>query len=144
MLNIILNIIGLILVIFSIYLIFKDIRKQNKLVNNLDSIENKLKEYYKLTEEIAGNFDDIIEYKLDAIDNKINNKILKDIKNKDIEDKNIKVEDNESNEISNIIPIHKKVIELKEIGLTKEEIAKKLNKGIREIEIILKIYEIKK
>ena len=140
MLNIILNIIGLILVIFSIYLIFRDIRKQNKLVNDLDSIENKLKEYYNLTEEIAENFDDIIEYKLDTI----NNKISKDIKNKDIEDKNIKVEDNESNEISNIIPIHKKVIELKEIGLTKEEIAKKLNKGIREIEIILKIYEIKK
>lgn len=144
MLNIILNIIGLILVIFSIYLIFRDIRKQNKLVSDLDSIENKLKEYYNFTEEIAENFDDIIEYKLDTIDNKINNKILKDIKNKDIEDKNIKVEDNESNEISNIIPIHKKVIELKEIGLTKEEIAKKLNKGIREIEIILKIYEIKK
>ena len=139
MLNIILNIIGLTLVIFSIYFIFKDIRKQSNLANDLNSIENKIKEYHELTEEIAENFDDIMEYKLDTIDNEINNRFLK---GKEIKDKDM--EDSKTDEIQNLAPIHRKVIELREIGLTKEEIAKKLNKGIREIEIILKIYEIKK
>ena len=42
-------------------------------------------------------------------------------------------------ENKNNINYAEKVIELKNIGLTNEEIAKKLGKGIREVDIILKM-----
>jgi hypothetical protein len=138
MLNIILNIIGLILIAFSICVIGKNTRKQKELVNDLKTIEDKLKEYHRFTEEIAGSFDDIIKYKLDTIDTKIDNTL----DNKILRDKDEK--SNETDEALNLSSIHTKVIELKKIGLTNEEIAKKLNKGVREIEIILKMHEIKK
>lgn len=138
MLNIILNIIGLILIAFSICVIGKNTRKQKELVNDLKTIEDKLKEYHRFTEEIAGSFDDIIKYKLDTIDTKIDNTL----DNKILRDEDEK--SNETDETLNLSSIHTKVIELKKIGLTNEEIAKKLNKGVREIEIILKMYEIKK
>lgn len=142
MLNIILNIIGLILIAFSICVIGKNTRKQKELVNDLKTIEDKLKEYHRFTEEIAGSFDDIIKYKLDTIDTKIDNRLDTKIDNKILRDEDEK--SNETDETLNLSSIHTKVIELKKIGLTNEEIAKKLNKGVREIEIILKMYEIKK
>lgn len=74
--------------------------------------------------------DDSYEFKRDnlSIDDVKSNKISRQILFNDIENKNN-------------INYAEKVIELKNIGLTNEEIAKKLEKGIREVDIILKMNE---
>lgn len=142
MLNIILNTVGIVLIIYSIYIIKKDTNKENNVINELDLIEGRVQEYYNLTEEIIENFDGIIDSKLDML-NKDNKNLSK------IHPSN---ENNLVNSLinpvnSNIDPVnsfHNKIIELNSVGLTKEEIAKKLNKGIREIDMVLKIYNVKK
>lgn len=141
MTTIILNTVGLILIIYSIYVIRKDMKSQKTVVDDLNLIEKRVKEYYNLTEEIVEGFDEIIDSKLEMInkENKKNNK--EELSN--LDDKFNNSIDNNSptfhNENLNLF--HKKIIELEKIGLTKEEIAKKLNKGVREIEIILKMYK---
>jgi GTPase involved in cell partitioning and DNA repair len=140
MLSIVLNIIGIILVLYSVYVINKDISKKKVLVDDLNLIEERVKEYYKLTENIVEDFDGIMESKLEIIDrNKAaeNNEQLipENIMEKFIVNDNRKINDKESSN-----SIYEKIIELKTIGLTNEEIAKKLNKGIREVEIVFKMY----
>lgn len=154
MLNIIFNIIGIALVIYSVYIIKKDIDRDKNLINELDIIEGKVKEYYNLTEDIVENFDQIIDSKLEILNRDYNS-----ISNNDLlteEDTVANVTDSldsknfsslinlENNKDDSITSFHKRIIELNDIGLTKEEIAKKLNKGIREIEMVLKIYNVKK
>ncbi|TCU72682.1 hypothetical protein EV204_10516 [Tissierella praeacuta] len=134
MISIILNTIGSILIIYSIYIIRKDL-VNNKINNdNLNSIEERVKEYYNLTENMVEEFSEVIHSKLEIINAENVQSVERQVYNKE--------EDSLNN--FNINPIHSKIIELEGIGLTKEEIARKLNKGIREIEIILKMYENKK
>lgn len=140
MITIILNIVGLILIIYSTYIIRKDLKKQNATVDDLNLIEERVKEYYNLTEEIVENFDEIIDSKLEMI-NMVNEKNSKDQSVNLGNDYNNIIGNNPTNSNQNTNSFQKKVIELENIGLTKEEIAKKLNKGVREIEIILKMYK---
>jgi len=142
MLKILLNIIGIILIIYSLYIIKKDNRKEYDVINELDSIEGRVKEYYNLTEEIIENFDGIIDSKLEML-NRDNKEINKDecLSENDNTTNNI-INNMNGNDSMNFS--HKKIIELNSIGLTKEEIAKKLNKGIREIDMVLKMYYVKK
>lgn len=134
MISIILNTIGSILIIYSIYIIRKDL-VNNKINNdNLNSIEERVKEYYNLTENMVEELSEVIHSKLEIINTENVQSVERQLYNKE--------EDSLNN--FNINPIHSKIIELEGIGLTKEEIARKLNKGIREIEIILKMYENKK
>lgn len=141
MATIILNVVGLILIIYSIYVIRKDMNNQKTIVDDLNLIENRVKEYYNLTEEIVEDFDEIIDLKLEMI-NKENKKKNKEELN-NLNDKFKSYIDNNSPTLpnENLNLFHKKIIELEKIGLTKEEIAKKLNKGVREIEIILKMHK---
>lgn len=142
MINIILNIIGILLIIYSISVISKDTKNENNKINELDLIEGRVKEYYNLTEDIIENFDEIIDSKLEMLnkDNKEIYKIQLPLE-KDIVNSLINHEAPNDNSINSF---HKKVIELFSLGLTNEEIAKKFNKGIREIDMIFKIYNIKK
>lgn len=140
MLSIGLNIIGIILILYSIYTINKDISKRKELSEDKHFPEERLKEHNQLSKEIVEDFDYIMKNKLDIRDNE------KIDSNKEIElpikttDKSIikdirKIANNENTNY-----LYQKTIELKMIGLTNEEIAKKLNKGIREVEIVLKMY----
>lgn len=146
MITITLNIIGLILIIYSISIIKKDLSNKEKTKDDLSLMEKRIKEYYNLTEEIVEEFDEIIDSKLEMIykENDIINTNPSKIHNTNSEEDtpltNNKV--NNNNKDTNLF--YNKVIELKRIGLTNEEIAKKLNKGIREVEIILKMYVNKK
>lgn len=148
MVNLIVNIIGILLIIISIYFIRKDLKYDNNVIDEINLIEDRVKEYYNLTEEIVESFDEIVDAKLTMLNkNKAN-------KNKDIqvnnptpvyEESNTKIDlfnitDTERN-ISN--SFHKKVLELNSIGLSTKEIAKKLNKGVYEIDIVLKMYSFK-
>ncbi|WP_313756538.1 hypothetical protein [Tissierella sp.] len=134
MISIILSTIGLILIIYSIHIIRKDLINSKDKNNDLNLIEERVKEYYNLTENMVEEFSEIIHSKLEIINMENKKSIERQLHN--IE------EDNLNN--FNINPLHNKIIELESIGLTKEEIARKLDKGIREIEIILKMHENKK
>lgn len=137
MLILIFNAMGLILIIFSLFVMAKDFKKDNEKARDLNRIENDVKEYYKLTEEIVETFDQIIDNKLELINHgqTSNSSILQKPQNeityKETYDNN---SENPDKEYIN------KIINLRSIGLTREEIARKLNKGIREVDIILKIY----
>lgn len=143
MLSVFLNITGIALIIYSILIIKKDISKNIVVYNDLRLIQDQVIEYYNLTEKTIVNFHEIIDAKLDIIDNEkshIKNEICdKDNLNVDLCNKS---DDKTSN--LELIPLNKKILDLSSIGLTNEEIAKRLNKGKREIEIILKLYNNKK
>ncbi|NLY84736.1 MAG: hypothetical protein GX077_00065 [Tissierellia bacterium] len=141
MLSYILFIVGFILIGISLLVILKDLKRSELEIEEINRIEENVKEYYKLTEEMIETFDDVIGSKIEEIsDEKINF-------NKDTEkDKRKKIDllevNNNTNKISdnNII---EKIFQLQSIGLNTEEIAKKLDKGVREIEIIIKMYSSK-
>lgn len=163
---IILNGIGIIFIIYAIYFIKKEnknipkieeIKETSKVVEDLILIEERVKEYYNLTEDIVEEFDKIIDNKLESIKIEQENNIdsINDIDI--IPSKNIfyqKDAAEQYNKQNAIIDINKekeenqlkvttypkKILELKKLGLTDQEIAKSLNKGVREIEIVLKMY----
>lgn len=137
MISIILSTIGTILIICSIYTIRKDLINNKSIVNDLNLIEKRVKEYYDLTKKRVEEIDEIIDSKLEIINIENKNNSDKQLYNVDESISN----DNLDNLNANLL--HNKIIELAKLGLTKEEIARKLNKGIREIEIILKIHGIK-
>lgn len=142
MLNYILSIIGFVLIGFSIFIINKDLKKTDTKLSNINEIEENVKGYYKLTEEMIETFDEVIGNKIEQINNeKINNPNMK-IQKDNLQMKIFTAEDNIFNKDFTDSTM-KKIIELQSIGLTKEEIAKKLNKGIRELEIIMKIHDLK-
>ena len=79
MVNLIVNIIGILLIIISIYFIRKDLKYDNNVIDEINLIEDRVKEYYNLTEEIVESFDEIVDAKLTMLNkNKAN-------KNKDIQ-----------------------------------------------------------
>lgn len=152
MLNIILNIVGVILIIYSLYSILKIYRKEEEKLDM--EIFNELEKLDK-----QGSFSSLIDEKLDESNDIqkrayikkeeiIDERSIKEsstLKKEDIKFKDLStglVKDiRNTNYTENINPIHKKVLELKNIGLTNEEISKKLDRSVREIDIILKLNE---
>lgn len=139
MLNITLNLIGIVLITYSIYVIRKDFSRKVNVTTNHESNNN---------EEILSVFNELVEFKLEKIKEEDNSELKNEAKG---QAKHREIEDLNKNSIRKkplepkapktmLDPTHGKIIELLEIGLTKEEIAKKLNKGIREIEIIIKLH----
>lgn len=144
MLNIILNIVGLILIIYAIITIRKDISKEASEINDLCIIENRVKEYYSLTEKNIKSFHEIIDDKLDIINDENIEDQIEEISHLNPIEIDSLIDNNLGNKELNLNPLHSKILELSSIGLTNDEIAKRLNKGKREIEIILKLYNDKK
>lgn len=140
MLSLVLNIIGIILVLYSIIIIKKDISMIKDDKNNI--IDNDLFKEEIFDEEILENFEVLMDSKIqssevknkqvtsETMTNQLNKQTMAIIKDHRISGKD-----------DNINPLHKKIIELESIGLNNEEIAKKMGKGVREIDIILKIYK---
>ena len=162
MLNISLNLIGIVLILYSIFIIKNDLLKNNLKIEDLTTIEKNVKNYHDSTNDIILSFNELIELKLEKIDDekdeKKDNELNKDNKsnkkeyNVDKKEDKLSIDSKDDNNRNDellktinkreeINPIHEKVIELLEIGLTKEEIAKRMNKGIREIEIIIKMHK---
>lgn len=142
MLSIVLNIIGITLVLYSIYVIRKDIAEKRISEEKLVELEEIKKEYYEYTKDSIEDFEFIIDSKTQISDLSNNQSGKESEINKTNKKTNSIIKDErvipESNHIN---PLHKKIIELESIGLTNEEIAKKLGRGIREIDIVLKIYK---
>ena len=147
MLNILLSIIGIILVIYSIIIIKKDIATKQDFEENIinkDFLEQSignLKEY-QFNDENVEVFDLLMDNKI-QLSNIKQNETNNESKVEKPYNKTIAiVQDNIINSKDDgISPLHKKIMELESIGLNNEEIAKKLGRGVREIDIILKIYK---
>lgn len=134
--------IGILITLVSLYFIIKNDNSEKKYYEEILSIYEEIKKYDELSRDTMAQMDGLIkstinllnddsyEFKRDnlSIDDVKSNKISRQILFNDIENKNN-------------INYAEKVIELKNIGLTNEEIAKKLEKGIREVDIILKMNE---
>ncbi|HEY8361333.1 MAG TPA: hypothetical protein VIK77_00450 [Tissierellaceae bacterium] len=140
MFNYILFFVGFILIIFSIIVIKKDLKKSELEIEEINKIEENVKEYYRLTEEMIEMFDNRLNDKMEEINKEkinleSNYKKKEYIDKEEIEKYNVNI--NHSNNIT------EKILELQDMGLSISEIAKKLNLGIRETEIILKMYRLK-
>ena len=132
--------VGILITFISLYFIIKNDNSEKKYYEEILSIYEEIKKYGELSRDTMAQMDGLIkstinllnddsyEFKRDtlSIDDVKSNQISKQILFNDIENKNN-------------INYAEKVIELKNIGLTNEEIAKKLEKGIREVDIILKM-----
>ncbi|NMA85999.1 MAG: hypothetical protein GX968_01600 [Tissierellia bacterium] len=150
MLNIFFNIIGLFFIIISIVLIKKTSDRELAIYEEILIIENNIKSYSAMIENILNNFDKLMDSSLDKLKSiekqNIHNVNAEKIKYESIEPKNsyliknkILAEENIEDEGTN--EFYSKIIKLAEIGLNSEEIARKLNVGIREVEIFLKIWD---
>mgnify|MGYP001195764812 CR=1 FL=1 len=150
MITIILNIIGLICILISLVFIKRNLKKEMDMYEEIILIHNNVKDYSTAIDNTLSSFDALMEASLKKIEtmgkNVVTNDVYKTKMSKSIENSN------SYNENSKIIleePItnnmtrnksYNKILDLKKIGLSNEEIAKNLNMGIREVEIILKIW----
>lgn len=142
MLNIILNIIGISLIIYSIYIIKKDIKDNKYRSEELYSIEKNTRKYYEDTEDIVSSFDKLVDLKLDTIKSEEHRFQNKDQIYEDSEETKFEKDINQSQiKNLNLNKESSKIIELVNLGLTSEEIAKKLKKGVREVDIVIKMHE---
>ena len=147
MLAVLLNIIGLVFIIVSLGYVNKMLKEEKDIYEEMKLIQNNVKDYSLSIENTLDNFDDLIETSLNKVDT-LKIQSLYDIESKksseEIQEpqqfKKAVLED--INEMDNpAIEFYEEVINLKNIGLSNKEIARKLNKGIREVEIIIKMWE---
>lgn len=147
MLNIIMISVGLICITLSIIYINKVSRKEKDIYEELICIHNNIKDYYFEIEKTMNSFEELIDNSLDK---------LTDYE-KFFLDKNSKLEKlhKKKNDKTNRYPIitmendqemmkkdgelYKNIQRMRSQGCSPEVIAKKLNMGVREVEIIMKL-----
>lgn len=144
----ILILIGILVVIISTSVIFKNNKEYQNIYDEVNIMYKEIKDYSNNIEIIVNDMEDIVDKFLlmteaNNVGVKGRNKSKDIIKQKStidikdtsniVQEKELDVETSYENEI----------VRLHEIGLTNEEIAKTLNKGIREINIILKMHMMK-
>lgn len=139
--SIILNIIGSLLIVFSLIYIKKYIKKEEDIYLEINTLYDDIRYYYDSIE----NFNDIVNDSLNEIkeiqsENLKNNYVeINKLKNTDIVKNNLDIKTKKPNKENSETDIHIKIYELKKLGVSNKEIAKKLNKGVREVEIITRM-----
>ncbi len=150
MLGILMSIIGLICIVVSLIYINKISKKEKNIYEEMIMIQDNIKDYSFAIENTINSFDDLIGNSLNKIENIQENKIY-NVQDRKKEKKNLTKEETKQQFKKDILgkpsksedstkALYEKIIDLKNIGLSNEEIAKKLNKGIREVEIIMKMW----
>lgn len=150
----VLNVVGIFFIIFSLICIKKLSSKELEIYEEMLEVEYNVRNYYSSIKDLLEDFDIILEDSLNKIDliskadqKAISNSKLVQKQEKNYEDKGFSPNkalifhgnENKDLEQSN----YNKVIELKRAGLSNKEIAKKLSMGIREVEVYLKISNIR-
>jgi len=137
----ILLIIGIFLVIISLIYIKKANKEEEERHNEIVRIYSEINEYRLYFTELIDNIESLVDSTIDKI-----NTNSEKIKNIDI-DKH-KIEEKNKTNLFNVYDksndkedLTEKVLTLNEIGLDNREIAKKLGRGVREIDIILNMNE---
>ncbi|NLJ79171.1 MAG: hypothetical protein GX329_07395 [Tissierellia bacterium] len=145
MVGILLNVIGIIIMGLSLLFIKRTLQHEREIYGEVELIHSEIKDYAIAMGDILNDFYELTESNLDRIENlDIDNSIM------DIEpDRN---DGGEEQDMSSIFidsdrespdlqqALYDDIISLSKIGLSNEEIAKKVNRGIREVEIIIKIW----
>lgn len=134
MLEILLSIIGIIFIMLSLIYINKIEKKEKDYYEELIDTHNNIKQYSLNMDKKFNDFYNLIDSRL----NEANLLSEKDIKDNQYYKKEVLENLEDMDESSN--EIFYKIKELKNVGFSNEEIAKKLNKGIREIDIIMKLH----
>ena len=150
MLSIILNIVGLLCIVISLIIINNISKEEKELYEEILLIYEDVKYCSSAMENIFNSFDDLIETSLNNLetyqkkhlsitdkeyverDNYSSNNTLNQNRKNILDDSKV---DNISNK-----EINRRIFQLKEQGLSNEQIAKKLNKGVREVDIIIKMW----
>lgn len=142
MITVILNIIGLACVIISLILIRKDFKSERDMYEEILLIHNNIMDYSTAIDNTLSNFDALMDSSLKKMEviekHNISKNPVADTHQFNQNSKIILEETIEDNIPTN--KSYKKILDLKEIGLSNEEIAKNLDMGVREVEIILKIW----
>ncbi|MCF6464708.1 DUF6115 domain-containing protein [Clostridium sp. Cult2] len=150
MLTIILNIIGLLFIIVSLVIINKISKEEKSLYEEIVLIYQDIKYYSHSVENLIKSFDDLIGNSLNKFETlqKDNSKVVGGEDSKDVvHNEYNNWEENNKNLLEGItkedigdVEIKDKIFELKQLGFSNEEIAKRLNKGVREVDIIIKMW----
>lgn len=130
----ILLLIGILLVIISFTYIIREEKRKDKKYKYIEEMYLDIKKHEEMSMKIMEEFEMLVNSSIDKIENKFEN--LNDNEQyRTKEEEYLFKEDKYTEENEEIA----KIFELKNIGLTNKEIAKKLNRGVREIDIILKM-----
>lgn len=127
-------ILGIILIIISIILLIKYNNDENIKMMKINQVYDEIDEYSNALNDIISNLEYLMK------DDKIEEEKLE---NKDIKEKKIK-EEHTNKEYIKENTFKEDILLLHKNGKSKDEIAKILNKGKREIEIILKLNDFNK
>ncbi|NLW22311.1 MAG: hypothetical protein GXY88_03495 [Tissierellia bacterium] len=138
MLSIFLNFFSIICIVIALVWIGRISKKEKDMYKEISIIYEDIKYYSKTVEDTINDFDDLISATLNRMEELQRNytREYKGIKEKD----NVDNHSSDGNEVNSNKDLYKKIIEFKKMGLSNEEIAKKLNKGIREVEIIIRMW----
>ena len=132
--NTILLIIGIVFVIIAIININKVSNEEKKRHEEIIKIYQEITEYENYFNELVNDFESLIDSTLDKVNN---TRIKKGYPSVVMEKSSSKIfKSDTQNEDEDLI---KQIFELKQIGLNNKEIAEKLDRGIREIDILLKV-----
>lgn len=144
MTGILLNIIGITIIVLSLFFINRTLEHERELYEEIKLLYADIKDYSSSMENTLNDFYELVEVNLDKIEglNKDSNTVdvfdeIVDTKEESID--NIFV-DRDEESLDSHEKLYRNIMRLKEIGLSKEEIAKKVNKGVREVEIIIKMW----
>ncbi|MGO1367916.1 MAG: DUF6115 domain-containing protein [Senegalia sp. (in: firmicutes)] len=127
-------ILGIILIVISIILLIKYNNDENIKMMKINQVYDEIDEYSNALNDIISNLEYLMK------DDKIEEEKLE---NKDIKEKKIK-EEHTNKEYIKENTFKEDILLLHKNGKSKDEIAKILNKGKREIEIILKLNDFNK
>jgi len=137
----ILLIVGIFLVIISLIYIKKANKEEKERHNEIVRIYSEINEYRLYFTELIDNIESLVDSTIDKINT--NSEKIKniDIDKHKIEEKNKTNLFNVYDESNDKEDLTEKVLTLNEIGLDNREIAKKMGRGVREIDIILNMNE---
>lgn len=144
MIDVLLNIIGIICILISLIILSRTANKEKHIYEDVLSKYSDIKYYYEYLDNIFNNFTDIVNVGLNKVES-LNNSVQEGLSHSG----NEKAKNEYSNNKRKINTPTKednksiidKIVELKRQGMSEKEIARHLNKGVREVEIIIKMLE---
>lgn len=143
--DLLLNIIGIICILLSLIIINRTSNKEKNIYRDIIHKYSDIKYYYEHLNNMFNDFTQVVNTGLNKVESLQSSGMkeflpkAKDEINSEYLIKNLSIkEPNKNDDNKNIM---EKVIELRKQGMSEKEIAKSLNKGIREVEIIIKMLE---
>lgn len=138
-----LNIIGIVCILVSLIIISRTTNKEESIYEDILNKHEDIKYYYKSMDNILNSFSEIVYMGFNKFERLNDTKIVEFSAMENSQDYNSTRKNllKEQQNIDNESETFRKIVEFKKHGLSSKEIAKRINKGIREVEIIIKMME---